>query len=158
MKKFTIKITDTDVYLNGERCYFAAKMDKDNHEDDLNKKALLALANEMGYEAQFLFEEMADRLDEMLDESYDDLHMQEFTDDSDEMIDEWLNMLLESTGKNDIGELSSDEILAEIDDVEGTISNEEITVGISEFAEDNIRRLRKYLKLLQNFLTNNATK
>ncbi|MBR5317938.1 MAG: hypothetical protein IKU39_08605 [Lachnospiraceae bacterium] len=68
MKKFVVEITDTDVYINGELQHFAHKMDKENHEDDLNKKALLALANEMGYEATFLFEEMADRLWEMLDE------------------------------------------------------------------------------------------
>ena len=48
MKEFNIKITGTDVYLNGELCYFVAKMDKENPEDDLNKKALVALANEMG--------------------------------------------------------------------------------------------------------------
>lgn len=68
MKQFVVKITDTDVYINDRRCKFAMQMDKENHEDDLNKKALLALANEMGYEATFLFEEMADRLWEMLDE------------------------------------------------------------------------------------------
>ena len=68
MSKFVIEITDTDVYINGKLCYFSTKMDKENHEDDLNKKAFVALADEMNYEAQFLFEEMADRLDEMLDE------------------------------------------------------------------------------------------
>ena len=68
MKQFTIKITDANVYINDKLCYFSHKMDKENQEDDLNKKAILALANEMGYEAIFLFEEMADRLDEMLDE------------------------------------------------------------------------------------------
>ena len=68
MKKFTIEITDTDVYINGKLYEFANKMDKENHEDDMNKKAIVALANEMGYEPVFLFEEMADRLDEMLDE------------------------------------------------------------------------------------------
>ena len=47
---------------------FECKMDKENHEDDMNKKAILALANEMGYEPTFLFEEMADRLNEMLGE------------------------------------------------------------------------------------------
>jgi hypothetical protein len=72
MKEFTIKITDTDVYINGKFQYFSTKMDKENHEDDLNKKALLALANEMGYEATFLFEEMTDRLWKMLDEIEDD--------------------------------------------------------------------------------------
>ena len=68
MKKWTIEITDTDVYINGELQYCAMPMDKENHEDDLNKRAILALADKMGYEAIFLFEEMADRLDEMLDE------------------------------------------------------------------------------------------
>ena len=68
MKKFTIEITDTNVYINGKPCEFAHKMDKENHEDDMSKKAIVALANEMGYEPVFLFEEMADRLDEMLDE------------------------------------------------------------------------------------------
>ena len=68
MKKFTIEITDTDVFINGKLYEFANKMDKENYEDDMNKKAIVALANEMGYEPVFLFEEMADRLDEMLDE------------------------------------------------------------------------------------------
>lgn len=68
MKEFNIKITDANVYINGELQYFASKMDKVEHEDDLNKKALLALADKMGYEATFLFEEMVDRLYEMLDE------------------------------------------------------------------------------------------
>ena len=73
MKKWIIEITDTDVYINGELKTFAMPMDKENKEDDLNKKAILALAGEMGYEAIFLFEEMADRLDEMLDEVDEDL-------------------------------------------------------------------------------------
>lgn len=68
MKEFKIKITDTDVYINDKLCDFASAMDKESKEDDLNKKAILALADEMGYEATFLFEEMADRLSEMLDE------------------------------------------------------------------------------------------
>ena len=68
MKQFTIKIIDNDVYINDKLCEFSTLMDKENHEDDLNKKVLLALADEMGYEATFLFEEMVDRLYEMLDE------------------------------------------------------------------------------------------
>lgn len=71
MKQFTIKIIDDEVYINDKLCECAMPMDKENHEDDLNKKAILALANEMGYEATFLFEEMADRLDEMLEELED---------------------------------------------------------------------------------------
>ena len=68
MKKFTIEITDTNVYVNGRHWEFAHKMDKENHKDDMNKRAIVALANEMGYEPVFLFEEMADKLDELLDE------------------------------------------------------------------------------------------
>lgn len=72
MKQFTIKIIDDEVYINDKLCKFAMPMDKENHEDDLNKKAILALADEMGYEAIYLFEEMADRLDKMLDEPYEE--------------------------------------------------------------------------------------
>ena len=68
MKEWNIKITDNDVYINGKLQHFAMPMDKENHKDNLNKKAILALAGEMGYEAAFLFEEMAYRLEEMLDE------------------------------------------------------------------------------------------
>ena len=71
MKEWNIKITDNDVYINGELQYFSTLMDKENHEDDLNEKALLALADKMGYEATFLFEEMAYRLEDMLDEIED---------------------------------------------------------------------------------------
>ena len=61
-----------DVYINDKICEFSTPMDEESHEDDLNKKALLALANEMGYEATFLFEEMAERLYEILDEEDED--------------------------------------------------------------------------------------
>lgn len=70
MKKFTIEITDTNVYINGKLHTFAHKMDKENYEDDMNKKAILALANEMNYEPTPLFEEMADRLNEMIEEDF----------------------------------------------------------------------------------------
>lgn len=65
MKKFTIEITDTDVYINGHLHLFGCKMDKENHEDDMNKKAILALAHEMDYEPASLFEELVDRLNEI---------------------------------------------------------------------------------------------
>lgn len=68
MKQFTIKIIDDEVYINDKLCECEMPMDKESHEDDLNKRAILALVDEMGYEPVFLFEEMADRLDEMLDE------------------------------------------------------------------------------------------
>lgn len=69
MKEFNIKITNEgDIYINDKQCGFACDMDKDDHEVDLDKKAILALVDEMGYEAVPLFEEMAYRLNEMLDE------------------------------------------------------------------------------------------
>ena len=71
MKQFTIKIIDNDVYVNDKLCEFEMPMGKENFEDDLNKKALVALADEMGYEARFLFEEIEHQLDEMLDEVLD---------------------------------------------------------------------------------------
>ena len=74
MKAYCITITDEgDIYIDDKLCYFATDMDKENKVDDLNKKAILALADEMGYEATFLFEEMADRLWEMLDEIEEDI-------------------------------------------------------------------------------------
>ena len=66
MKRFVIEITDTDVYVNGTLHLFGAKMDKENQENDMNKKAILALVNEMNYEPAPLFEEMADRLNEIV--------------------------------------------------------------------------------------------
>ena len=158
MKEFNIKITDTDVYINDKLCEFSTLMDKENHEDDLNKKALLALADEMGYEATFLFEEMVDRLYEMLDEideeDDDNDFLQDLIDEAetDEMIEYWFGQLLEATGKSTVDELTAEEIRKEIDEIKGTISNEEIVLGISEFAEKNIEHFEAYLEILEEML------
>ena len=40
-------------------------MDKENYEDDMNKKAIVALVDEMGYEPVLPFEEVTDRLSEI---------------------------------------------------------------------------------------------
>ena len=68
MKEINIKIIGSDIYINDNLHKFDYDMDKENHEDDLNKKVLVALANEMDYEPVYLFEEIANRLDEILDE------------------------------------------------------------------------------------------
>lgn len=68
MTTYTIIITDEDVYINGELHNFELDMDKTDKTDDMNMKAILALANVMGYEASGLFQDMTDRLEEMLDE------------------------------------------------------------------------------------------
>lgn len=72
MKEWNIKIIGDQVYINGELQHCAMPMDKENPEDDTNKRAILALADRMGYEPVFLFAEMSDRLDEMLDEIDDE--------------------------------------------------------------------------------------
>ena len=65
MKKFTIEIINTDVYINGHLYTFGCKMDEENYDDDMNKKAIFALAQEMNYEPASLFEELVDRLGEI---------------------------------------------------------------------------------------------
>ncbi len=69
MKEFKITITDDgDILTNGEVLGFACDMDRDD-QVDLDKKAILALAEQMGYggyKAASLFKEMADRLAEIL--------------------------------------------------------------------------------------------
>lgn len=162
MKAYCITITDEgDIYIDDKLCCFSADMDKENKEDDLNKKAILALVGEMGYEAVPLFEEMAQRLDEMLDEideEYEDDNdfLQDLMDDAEteEMIGYWLEQLVASFGKSNVDELTAKEIGIEIDDIKGTISNESIVLGISEFAEQNIKQYEAYLKVLEKMLNN----
>ena len=69
MREYVISITDDgDVFLNGTQCYCILPMDKENDKIDADKRALLALADKMGYETTYLFYEMGDRLEEILDE------------------------------------------------------------------------------------------
>lgn len=158
MKEFNIKITDTDIYVNGQLHKYSCPIDKENKEDDLNKKAILALADEMGYEGIYLFQEMSDRLEDMLDEEYDDDNdfLQDLADEAEteDMIQFWFEQLLESTGKSNIDELTVEEIEAEIEDIKGTISNESIVIGVSEFAEHNIKQYEAYLEKLIEMLSN----
>ena len=132
MKEWNIKITDKgDVYINGRICYFAYDMDKENKEDDLNEKAIVALANEMGYEAIFLFEEMADRLDEIVDEideeepnmTNEQKRWNLLPDIDNETVKIWLDALLESKNKMYLEELTVEEIKAEIEENKGSIDN-----------------------------------
>ena len=115
-----------------------------------------------------MFEEMADRLEEMLDEIDDNDFDTEAEDDDDnaflqglmddaeteEFIEGWIDQLLEATGKPNVDELTIEEIHTEIDDIKGTISNEEIVIGISEFAEKNIAQYKAYLEVLEEMLNN----
>lgn len=50
MRKFVIEIADSNVWINGNLHTCGCEMDEDSREDDINKKAILTLANEMDYE------------------------------------------------------------------------------------------------------------
>lgn len=85
----------------------------------------------------------------------DDDFMQGLADEAEteETINIWLEQLLELTGKSNTDELTAEEIRAEIKEIKGTIRNEEIVLGISEFAEKNIEHFEAYLEVLEEMLT-----
>ena len=90
------------------------------------------------------------------DEDDDNDFLQDLMDDAEteEMIGYWLEQLLVSFGKSNVDELTAEEISIEIDDIKGTISNESIVLGISEFAEKNIEHYEAYLEVLEEMLKN----
>ena len=98
-----------------------------------------------------------DELD-IVDEEYDDDNdfLQDLLEDDliEETIAIWLDNLLEFTGKSNIEELTSEEIRAEIEEMHGTIRNEEALLGVYEFAEGNIKQMVKYLERLEEMLNN----
>lgn len=73
--------------------------------------------------------------------------------ETEETIKIWIEQLLDSTGKSNVNELTTEEILIEIEGVKGTIRNEEIVLGISEFAEKNIEQYEAYLEVLEDMLS-----
>ena len=131
------------------------------------RQALIALAEFFGYEPAnvLCFDEDCD-----VDESSVDVDEYDTDDESDdndflselaqeaadeETIGIWLDILLDTTGKTDVSELTAEEIREEIEDTKGTIANEAITLGLpGSFAEENIRILNSYLKVLTEMLNN----
>ena len=117
---------------------------------------LIALADFFGYDPAGIL-----CFDEGFEDDYDDDDddndfLQDLLDEdeTESFIECWLNQLLEATGKPNVDELTAEEIRAEIDDIKGTISNEEIVLGISEFAEKNIEQYEAYLERLEEMLKN----
>lgn len=98
-----------------------------------------------------------DELD-IVDEEYDDDNdfLQDLLDDDciEETISIWLDNLLEATGKSNVEELTAEEIRAEIQEMKGTIRNEECLLGVYEFAEGNLKQMFKYLNRLEEMLNN----
>ena len=63
IKSYMIQVSDTGtVFIDGFPHYFDNDLDT-NSEDDMNKKILVALANQMEYEAVPLFEEICNTLE-----------------------------------------------------------------------------------------------
>ena len=76
------------------------------------------------------------------------------TDNTTALDSECTNDSYTTDSDSTVDELTTEEIRAEIDDIKGTISNEEIVLGISEFAEENIARYEAYLERLEEMLSN----
>ena len=63
IKSYMIQVSDTNtVFINGIPHHFNTDLDT-NSEDDMNKKILVALADQMEYEAVPLFEEICNTLE-----------------------------------------------------------------------------------------------
>ena len=71
-----------------------------------------------------------------------------------ETVQIWLNNLLESTSKITLEELTAEEIRAEIEEVEGTISNERLWAYANSIHEENIAVLLEYFEVLNEMLVN----
>ena len=61
----------------------------------------------------------------------------------------WLDDLLKSTGKSTTEQLTREEILAEIEEIRGTISNERLWARADPIHEENIVVLIEYLIVLE---------
>ena len=70
----------------------------------------------------------------------------------EETINIWLDMLLEATGKTTTDELTVEEVRAEIEEVQGTISNERMWALAEDIHYENIEQLAAYLKVLEEML------
>lgn len=153
MNTITITLEDNVVTVTDGRSTSTSNFNKITYEP---KQALIALAEFFGYEpAELLcFDEGFEDEDEEYDDDND--FLQELADDAEteEMIGHWFEQLLESTGKSNVNELTAEEILIEIDGVRGTIQNEEILLGVSEFAEKNIEQHEAYIEVLEEMLNN----
>ena len=68
------------------------------------------------------------------------------------MVEYWIEQLLKSIGKSTQNELTNEEIRKEIEEIKGTIRNEEILIGITDYAEENIKQFETYIEKLEEML------
>lgn len=153
MNTITITFDGNSVVVTDGRHAETSNFNKITYEP---KQALIALAEFYGYDPAgvLCFDEGFEDEDEEYDDDND--FLQDLMDDAEteEIIGYWLEQLVASFGKSNVDELTAKEIGIEIDDIKGTISNELIVLGISEFAEQNIKQYEAYLKVLEEMLKN----
>ena len=77
---------------------------------------------------------------------------------SDEMINFWFDELLIKKGKTFTNQLTAEEIQEEIEEVEGTISNEKLWALTDDMHYQNIADLTAYLERLNELLTDDEQK
>ena len=84
----------------------------------------------------------------------DDNFLQALADESatESVVEYWIEQLLKSTGKSTQNELTNKEIRKEIEEIKGTIRNEEVLIGITDYAEENIKQFEAYIEKLEEML------
>lgn len=93
------------------------------------------------------FESLEECLEWLVSEN--DLQIDAF---NSELINSWTDKLLKRTNKSSLETLSSEELLAEIKEVKGTISNERLWAHADSIHEENIHNLSEYLGMLEECL------
>lgn len=72
-----------------------------------------------------------------------------------EIINIWLENLLAQHNKKELSELTAKEIQVEIEEIKGTIENEELWAKCNPIHLENIITLNEYLERLKNILKGN---
>lgn len=159
MNTITITFEDNTVVVTDGRHTETSNFNKITDE---SKRALIALANFYGYEPAHLldFEGLGEyEFEDDIDDDNDFLQGLANEAATEETIEIWFSMLLESTGKSSVNELTVEELRKEKEEVEGTIRNEEITLGLpNSFAKANIHTLIEYLVRIDEMLKNKGEK
>lgn len=76
----------------------------------------------------------------------------------EELIQVWLKALLKKAGKSTLDNLTAEEIREEIEEVDGTISNERLWALADAIHWENIAHLQAYRKELECLLNNKTRK
>ena len=123
-------------------------------EDEATDIALSEICEKLYKALPDLNIEVSVELDEERIDEDDNDFLQDLIDEADieATIEIWLGALLKATGKTTTDELTVEEIRAEIEEVQGTISNERVWALSDDIHYENIEQLSAYLKVLEEML------